>query len=113
MLKSKQNATFCCKLKIQIKNSVNTKKYSEKYHCIKIRTLTDNPIIELLNSWIKEKLYNDFGLYHSKDVPNLIEEYIYYFNNKRFPLNADEKALFGFEPNRASNKTFFILSTFT
>ena len=92
MLKSKQNATFCCKLKIQIKISVNTKKYSERYHCIKIRTLTDNPIIELLNGWIKEKLYNDFGLYHSKDVPNLMEEYIYYFNNKRFSSECGRKS---------------------
>ena len=58
----------------------------------RVGTPTDNPIIESLNGWIKEELYNDFGLYQSKDVPKLIEEYIYYFNNKRFSVKCGRKS---------------------
>ena len=46
-------------------------------------TPTDNPIIEALNGWMKEELYLDFGLADTEDVPALLEEYVYYFNNKR------------------------------
>ena len=46
-------------------------------------TPTDNPIIEALNGWIKEELYLDFGLRTAKDVPKLLEDYVYYFNNQR------------------------------
>lgn len=46
-------------------------------------TPTDNPINESLNGWIKEELFIDFDLKHCKDVPRLIEEYIYYYNNER------------------------------
>ena len=46
-------------------------------------TPTDNPIIEALNGWMKEELYLDFGLADTEDVPVLLEEYVYYFNNKR------------------------------
>ena len=37
----------------------------------------------LLNGWSKEELYLDFGLHTAKDVPKLLEDYVYYFNNKR------------------------------
>ena len=40
-------------------------------------------IIEALNGWIKEELYLDFGLETAEDVPKLLDEYVYYFNNKR------------------------------
>ena len=46
-------------------------------------TPTDNPIIEALNGWIKEELYLDFGLESAEDVPKLLDEYVYYFNNRR------------------------------
>ena len=46
-------------------------------------TPTDNPVNESLNGWIKEELIIDFDLKNSKDVPKLIEEYIYYYNNER------------------------------
>ena len=46
-------------------------------------TPTDNPINESLNGWIKEELFIDFNMKDCKDVPKLIEEYIYYYNNER------------------------------
>ncbi len=46
-------------------------------------TLTDNPVNESLNGWIKEELYIDFDLKHCNNVSRLIEKYIYYFNNER------------------------------
>jgi transposase InsO family protein len=46
-------------------------------------TPTDNPVNESLNGWIKEELFIDFDLKHSKDVPNLIKLYIEYYNNER------------------------------
>ena len=46
-------------------------------------TPTDNPINESLNGWIKEELFIDFDLKHSKDVPNLIKLYINYYNYER------------------------------
>ena len=46
-------------------------------------TPTDNPIIESLNGWIKDELYLDFDLGHSQNVPELLDKYVYYFNNKR------------------------------
>ena len=49
----------------------------------KVGTPTDNAIIEALNGWIKEELYLDFGLENTEDVPKLLDEYVYYFNNRR------------------------------
>jgi len=46
-------------------------------------TPTDNPVNESLNGWIKEELFIDFDLKHCNNVPKLIEEYIYYYNNER------------------------------
>ena len=46
-------------------------------------TPTDNAIIEALNGWIKEELYLDFNLETTDDVFKLLNEYVYYFNNKR------------------------------
>ena len=46
-------------------------------------TPTDNPIIEALNSWMKEELYLDFNLEQAMDVPALLEQYIFYLNNMR------------------------------
>ena len=49
----------------------------------KAGTPTDNPIIEALNGWMKEELCLDFGLEAAEDVPKLLNEYVYYFNNRR------------------------------
>ena len=46
-------------------------------------TPTDNAIMEALNGWIKEELYLDFGLETAEDVQKLLDEYVYYFNNRR------------------------------
>ena len=46
-------------------------------------TPTDNPIIEALNGWMKEELYLDFDLDHAQDVPALLDQYVYFFNNWR------------------------------
>lgn len=46
---------------------------------------TDNPVNESLNGWIKEELFSDFGLYDAADweVPQLIEDYIGWYNERR------------------------------
>ena len=57
----------------------------------KVGTPTDNAIIEALNGWIKEELYLDFGLETAEDVPKLLDEYVYYFNNRRPAAALDYK----------------------
>ncbi|MBQ6380173.1 MAG: integrase core domain-containing protein, partial [Clostridia bacterium] len=52
----------------------------------------DNPIIESLNGWIKEELRIDFDIYHCKDVPALIENYIIYYNTERPSANCGRKS---------------------
>lgn len=46
-------------------------------------TPTDNPINESLNGWIKEELFIDFKLKDSDNVPEVIKEFIFYYNNVR------------------------------
>lgn len=46
-------------------------------------TPTDNPVNESLNGWIKEELFIDFQLKQTDNVYELIEDYIYYYNNER------------------------------
>ena len=46
-------------------------------------TPTDNPVIEALNGWIKNELYLDFDLSHAQNVPELLDRYVFYFNNHR------------------------------
>lgn len=58
----------------------------------RVATPTHNPIIEALNGWIKEELYIDLGLYHTLDVPALIENYIHYFNNHRISSKCKGKS---------------------
>ena len=55
-------------------------------------TPTDNAIIEALNGWIKEELYLDFGLETAEDIPKLLDEYVYYFNNRRPAAALDYKS---------------------
>lgn len=46
-------------------------------------TPTDNPIIEALNGWIKEELYLDYGLADADNLPELLNQYVYFFNHLR------------------------------
>ena len=62
-------------------------KYNILRSMSKAGTPTDNPIIEALNGWMKEELYLDFNLEAADDIPILLDEYVYYFNNKR-PASA-------------------------
>jgi transposase InsO family protein len=59
------------------------KEYNIQRSMSRAGTPTDNPVNESLNGWIKEELFIDFDLKHSKDVPNLIKLYIEYYNNER------------------------------
>ena len=58
----------------------------------RVGTPTDNPIIESLNGWIKEELRIDFDIYHCKDVPALIENYIIYYNTERPSAKCGRKS---------------------
>lgn len=58
----------------------------------RVATPTDNPIIESINGWVKAELYKDFGLYTTKDIHKLIDEYIYYFNNCRYSTKCGRKS---------------------
>ena len=55
-------------------------------------TPTDNPIIEALNGWMKEELYEDFDLAHCNDVPKLLDEYVRYFNEQRLAAALNYKS---------------------
>lgn len=52
-------------------------------------TPTDNAAMESINGWAKEELFLDFHLKNCPNVEEAIENYIYWFNNKRpmFRLN--------------------------
>ena len=63
-------------------------------------TPTDNPIIEALNGWIKEKLYLDFDLANAKDVPALLNSYVFFFNNKRRSASLGYKSPAQFRTER-------------
>lgn len=59
------------------------KDYNIKRSMSRAGTPTDNPVNESLNGWIKEELFLDFDLAHSNDVPSLIKNYIFFYNNLR------------------------------
>ena len=59
------------------------KDYTIKRSMSRAGTPTDNPIIEALNGWMKEELYLDFDLDHAQDVPALLNQYVFFFNNQR------------------------------
>ena len=56
-------------------------------------TPTDNPVNESLNGWIKEELFTDFDIKYCKDIPKLIDDYIYYYNNERPSYSLKYKTL--------------------
>ena len=44
---------------------------------------TENGAMETINGWIKEELFIDFKINNLDDIYKSIEDYIFYFNNKR------------------------------
>ena len=79
---------FCIQIKVQFILLKNT-----------TILLTDNPVNESLNGWIKEELFIDFDLKYSENVPNLIKLYIDYYNNERpsYALNYKTLIQYKFE----------------
>ena len=62
-------------------------------------TPTDNPIIEALNGWIKEELFNDYDLANTPDVYKTICDYVKYYNEERpaYSLNYKSPVQFRIE----------------
>ena len=54
-----------------------------KHSMSRAGTPTDNPIMESINGWIKDEMFQDFDLKNCDDVTMLVKEYIYWFNNER------------------------------
>lgn len=50
-------------------------------------TPTDNAVIESMNGWIKEELYRDFNAYTEKNIPQLLDRYVEYYNNERLAFS--------------------------
>lgn len=46
-------------------------------------TPTDNPIIESINGWIKDEIYNDFDIDSYDSFDDFVKHYIYYYNYER------------------------------
>lgn len=59
------------------------KNYNIKRSMSRAGTPTDNPIIESLNGWIKEELILDYEYWKYDNLYDLIDNYVYYFNNYR------------------------------
>lgn len=54
--------------------------YNIQHSMSRAGTPTDNPVNEALNGWVKEELFVDFDIRNCKDIPQLIKNYIEYFN---------------------------------
>ena len=54
-----------------------------KHSMSRAGTPTDNPIMESINGWMKDEMYQDFDLKHCDDIKTFIETYIHWFNNER------------------------------
>lgn len=68
----------------------SSKKFNESLHLYNIihsmskpGTPTENGAMESINGWIKEELFIDFNINSCVDISKQIDEYIYFFNNKR------------------------------
>ena len=57
----------------------------------RVKTPTDNPIIEALNGWMKNELYTDFNLQNTKDIHKTIAEYVEHFNHERLSFRLKYK----------------------
>ena len=68
----------------------------EEYNIVRLMsrggTPTDNPVIEALNGWIKEELYQDFDLANAADVPDLLDKYVTYYNEERAAYSLNYKS---------------------
>lgn len=65
--------------------------YNIKRSMSRVGTPTDNPIIESINGWIKEELYNDFKIDNESCVATAIKKFVKYFNNERPAYALDYK----------------------
>ena len=68
----------------------SSKKFNESLHLYNIihsmskpGKPTENGAMEAINGWIKEELFIDFNINSCNDIYKQIEDYIYFFNNKR------------------------------
>ncbi len=68
----------------------SSKKFNESLHLYNIihsmskpGKPTENGAMESINGWIKEELFIDFKINSCADIPKQIDDYIYFFNNKR------------------------------
>ena len=68
-------------------------------------TPTDNPMNESLNGWIKEELFIDFNIKNCNNIPNLIKEYIYYYNYERPSYALNYKTPIQFKIDNGFNVT--------
>ena len=57
----------------------------------RVRTPTDNPVIESINGWIKEEFRYDFDLRNVQSFPEFIDDYIHYFNHERLSWKLNYK----------------------
>lgn len=54
-------------------------------------TPTDNPKMESINGWIKDEIMNDWNIDSYDSFDEFIDEYIYYYNNKRLASSLNYK----------------------
>ena len=77
-------------------------------------TPTDNPIMEALSDWIKEKLFLDYGLATAENVPVLLDTYVHYFNHERPAAALGYKSPVQYRTELGFWKSWlFYVSTFT
>ena len=57
--------------------------HNMKHSMSRAGTPTDNPIMESINGWMKDEMFDDFNLKHCDDINLFIKSYIHWFNNER------------------------------
>ena len=57
----------------------------------RVGTPTDNAVIEGMNGWIKEELSLDYNISRCENVPQLLDEYVSYYNHERPAFALDYK----------------------
>ena len=78
ILHTDQGAVYSSRSYNQLLNNINM-----KHSMSRAGTPTDNPIMESINGWMKDEMYQDFDLKHCDDIKTFIETYIHWFNNER------------------------------
>jgi len=66
--------------------------YNIRRSISRIVTPTDNPVLELINGWIKDELKLDFDMRNVKDIHKLIREYVNYYNQSRLACALQYKS---------------------